>query len=106
MALPSPCSLAACHEVGIWHTVTASSETGTLHFPGLCYRQSGRPGPADLGRWAVNAFGVRPLWLELPLWLDLLLFLTPCFTGFGPYAKMLSAMCSVPTKLSGHTWLL
>lgn len=94
------CPLHACHEVGIWHIVTASSETGTQHFPGPCCRQSGRPGPVDLGGWAVNTFGVRRLWL------DLLLFLTPGFPGFGLCAKMLSAMCSIPTKLSGHTWLV
>lgn len=32
VVLPSLRSPAACCEVGIWHTVTASSETDALHF--------------------------------------------------------------------------
>lgn len=70
-------SLAAQHAVGIWHPVTASSETDTLYFPCPRGRQLGRTEPV------LNGFGVRPLWLELPFWLDVLLLLTLSFTGFG-----------------------
>lgn len=72
-------------------------------FPYPCCRRLGGTGPVNLGRWAENGFGVRPLWLQLPLWLDLLLLLTPCFTDFGLYAKLLSTMCNIPTKLLGNS---